>query len=536
VIELAKRLASLSALFVALAPVALGCGADEPGAEEDDLTSVTARERTLSFDGYVYVDPSASDSDILYAVRKQTKSAFGALRTAEISANDRELKTIDTATFKKDKVSVVSADGASSAAMRVRYRYTDRALVPVKLAERSAIHLGLLHGSYDSQTKRILEECTENTQHDREFESAIWYVFNPSLSECQDAIEAEELKIQEARKELPSPESEIVGEELKRLYIPVTMKLEPKATTSKKTYPEYDRLWKGGVEKDKLVVAIVSGVMADWAAGEKPELADDDGYHMFYEQMAEIEKQLAGLALVDTGGADLTKFTANGKTVTGVTWKDLESWELKGTGWPSQFSSYDDRQALRRVVANTLARVWLRFEQKASVKIGSAAARDVTVVIKTYYAAETGDAPHRQAMRTSDVVIYNGHSYIGFGPLDPSRYGPGDFPQSYQIFFFNSCVSFNYYEKDFFKLHPGGSKNLDMVTNGLESYIYGSGASVGRFVATLVNGKQVSYKDLLIATAKGALSTPQGIDALRVVDGELDNKYKPSKKITVTLK
>ena len=32
------------------------------------------------------------------------------------------------------------------------------------------------------------------------------------------------------------------------------------------------------------------------------------------------------------------------------------------------------------------------------------APRDVTVVIKTYYGAETGDAPHRTAMKTSDVT------------------------------------------------------------------------------------------------------------------------------------
>ena len=71
-----------------------------------------------------------------------------------------------------------------------------------------------------------------------------------------------------------------------------TPRREAASTASKATYPEYDRLWRGGVEKDKVVISMVSGVMADWAAGEKPELADDIGYHMFYQQMAEVEKQL----------------------------------------------------------------------------------------------------------------------------------------------------------------------------------------------------------------------------------------------------
>jgi hypothetical protein len=118
-----------------------------------------------------------------------------------------------------------------------------------------------------------------------------------------------------------------------------------------------------------------------------------------------------------------------------------------------------------------------------------------------------------------------------------NRYDDTDFPSSYQVFFFNSCVSFNYYEKDFFTMHQGGTKNLDMVTNGLESWVNGSGPSVGRFVASLLNGQQLSYKDLLVETAKGAPSTDVGQDALRVVDGEVDNTYSPKKtKIVVTAK
>src|SRR5262249_32924922 len=148
--------------------------------------------------------------------------------------------------------------------------------------------------------------------------------------------------------------------------------------------------------------------------------------------------------------------------------------------------------ALRAAVADKLAKHWLRFEAPVSVKIGSEAAKDVTIVVNVYYGAETDDSPHRRALKTSDVVVYNGHSYIGYGPLDPSRYRATDFPSSYQIFFFNSCVSFNYYEQDFFKLKDGGTANLDTVTNGIETWLNGSGRATGRFVATLINGKQAS--------------------------------------------
>ena len=61
-----------------------------------------------------------------------------------------------------------------------------------------------------------------------------------------------------------------------------------------------------------------------------------------------------------------------------------------------------------------------------------------------------------------------------------------------------------------------------------EAPSFESGLALGQFIATLIDGKQESYLDLLAsAEATG--------EAMRVVDGELDNKYKPSsKKITVT--
>jgi hypothetical protein len=519
----------------------MGCGSADEGAtpqagDEDDLTSVTARERALAFDGYVYLPTTATDSTILSAVKRQNKSAFGALRNAEVSVNNRELAEIDAKGFVKETVTVVDPSNPSAPKkqmLRVRYRYTDRALVPVSMAKRSAVSMAVLHGDYQAQSKRILEECTENSSHDREFEGSIWYVFNPTLSDCKEAMSAEQQAIDDARKKLASPDTEIVPAEVSRLYIPVTAKLESTKTSSAKTYPEYDKLWSGGVEPGKLKVAIVSGVMADWAAGEKPELANDIGYHMFYQMIDEIGRTVPGLVLTATDGADLTTFTVNGKTVKNVKWSDLTKWELQGSGWPAEITSAGDRAALKKVVANTMAHHWLTFERKASVKLGAAEPKDVTLVIDTYYGAETDDAPHRRALSKSDVVVYNGHSYIGWGPLDPSRYSASTFPKSYQMFFFNSCVSFNYYEKDFFKM-KGGTETLDMVTNGLESPVYGSGPAVGKFVGALVSGKALSYKDLLV---KGAQWTEVGQDALRVVDGELDNTYKPSKtSLSVTFK
>ncbi|MBI2391224.1 MAG: hypothetical protein HYV09_16665 [Deltaproteobacteria bacterium] len=58
---------------------------------------------------------------------------------------------------------------------------------------------------------------------------------------------------------------------------------------------------------------------------------------------------------------------------------------------------------------------------------------------------------------------------------------------------------------------------------------------MGRFVGALIDGKQRSYSELLKAAEFTGLGYSWGKDALRVVDGELDNLYSPAKKpITLT--
>ena len=208
--------------------------------------------------------------------------------------------------------------------------------------------------------------------------------------------------------------------------------------------------------------------------------------------------------------------------------------ELDGTGFPAGLS-YGDRRAFRVAIGDKLVRRWISFEAPVNVSIGGAPAAPVTIVLNTYFGAETDSTPHKRAIKTSDVFIYNGHSYIGYGPLDPSRFSASDFPASYQIMFINGCVSYNYYEKDYVPLKSGGTRNLDLVTNGLESWVNGSGPAMGRFVGAIIDGKQHSYSEILTAAQFTGYGYAWGQDALRAVDGELDNVYSPSKKpIVVT--
>ena len=98
----------------------------------------------------------------------------------------------------------------------------------------------------------------------------------------------------------------------------------------------------------------------------------------------------------------------------------------------------------------------------------------------------------------------------------------------------NGCVSYNYYEKDYFPLKDGGTKNLELVTNGLESWVNESGEAMGRYVGAFIDGKLNPCTTILEAAQFTGYGYDWGHDALRVVDGELDNKLTPSKvKLTI---
>src|SRR4051794_7394524 len=94
-------LTRLPLMMLLAASTAVACAAptdsgdDSAQGGEEDLTSLTARARKLTFAGYVYVADGASDSEILRAVKAQTQSAFGALRTAKVGVNSRELHDVD---------------------------------------------------------------------------------------------------------------------------------------------------------------------------------------------------------------------------------------------------------------------------------------------------------------------------------------------------------------------------------------------------------------------------------------------------------
>ena len=229
---------------------------------DNELTSNTALSRSLKFQGVVYVADGASDYTILAAVKRQTQSAFGALRTSNVGVNSRELKDVDPSTFVKTKVSVVDTSKTGSPAtpmLKVTYTYTDNALVPKTMSRKSSLQLAVLNGQYSSQNSRILSECTDNDKEANEFADSIWYVFKPSLSSCKTAMTTEQKAIDAARAKVDSKSGQVPLLETTRLYVPVTVALTGDKTNKGTSYPEYDRLYSQGVQKGKLTISMVSG-------------------------------------------------------------------------------------------------------------------------------------------------------------------------------------------------------------------------------------------------------------------------------------
>jgi hypothetical protein len=523
-----RTLPAISALLGATLLLGTAACSDGTATTEEDLTSVRARSRELRFDGLVYVSPTASEAQILDTVHKQTKSMFGPLRTRDISVNNRELKGVDPKTFVKREVTVVDTSKPSDPGtkmLEVRYTYVDDAVVPTSMSTRSTLSTAMLSPAWSSQTKRILTECTPNDKDARDFESDIWYVFEPSLSQCQSAIKKEQELVNAARAALKEPTSQVALAETKRLYLPVTVQLGADKTNDKNSWPEYDKLWAGGVEPGALVISLLNGTIDHDHAGGG--LYEDSGYAEWLDSLNQIFEEHPELTLASVeSGVDIASVTlSTGKVVKDLGFDDFIQWSQ---GYlPSGLTSAEKKE-LQTIVSDRISDTWITFELPVKVKIGRQATKPFTIKLKTYFGEASSTTPYKKAIKTSDVFLYNGHSMIGYGPLDPKNFTASDFPSTYQILFIDSCVSYNYYEADYFPLKSGGTKTLDLVTNAVESPAWRSGYALGQFINLLVSGTQPTWLDLL----ESAEATGSG---LRVVDGELDNTYSPkSRKITVT--
>ncbi len=516
-------------LSTAFAPLA--CSSGSPSSAQSgaqDLTGVNSAARGIHFQSYVYVPVTASNADIQTAIARQVKTAIGALRDPEVSLNDRDAQhNLDPSKWQRQTLTVVDPanTGTPAEVVRVTYPYDDVAVVIDSLQSSSAVAFTMLADDYGQHASPLIQSCSDDTTTDTD---SLWYHYTPTMASCQALIQGELTAIQTEQQGLGGDVTKVGVHEAGRWFMPVTAKLDPPMFASHDYSPEYDRLYGVGTNKSELIVYAFFGVNAD-------ETDPDD--ILGQEAIKFLRTMLAAAPsfrpVATNPSAMLEDIFVNGQKVTNVTYGAMFSWILDKAGYPAEVGQDPAAiQALRRQAMAKFTERWIYWDLPVTVTDANGNVKKVTIEVRTYYGYEDGSPDARQhaewryleAFWYGDVFLYNGHSHFGHGPLEPFLYGPQNFNANYQIMLVDSCISYNYYHEDFLAMKPGGSKNLDMVLNGLPAYVQDMGIATARFLTSLIDGRQHTYVDLLKAMELNEPWDP-AYDPMRVVDGELDNVF-----------
>lgn len=515
--------------LLALGP--MGCATGEAGLTEEDLTSASGAERRIEWQSFVYVPKGTPDAEIAKAIQKQVKSAIGALRQPEIGIQDRDaLTNLDPKGWVREDLQVV--DGPASgkpagpvAVQRIRYKYSDVALVKKK-STATAYTLTLLFGDYVAKAAKLKPDCSDDQATEAD---SLWFHYTPQLAKCQAAIKKEIQAINSATQGLDLTK-QISKVDYQRDFVTFKADLKPVKAPPVK-YPEYDKLWGFGTDRQKVVIYAFFGVDADLRNPKDVSAVEH------FRFLRTLRQRFPKLTVTDTKPFALVLDYEVGGQKIAAKYEDVFAWMVDDTGFPAAVGTdAAKRAALKQQVIDRFGEHWIVWSLPVSVSIAGKT-REMTVELRTYWGYEDGKPEWRQAARNrylegfwhADVFLYQGHSHFGHGPLEPTGYHAGNFPNRYQTFLINSCVSFNYYDQDFVNLHPGGSKNLDIVVNGLPAYWTKLGEASANYVVGLVGGDNKSWLDLLAGMTVKPGWAPGGYDPMRAVNGELDNAFDAKK-------
>jgi hypothetical protein len=140
------------------------------------------------------------------------------------------------------------------------------------------------------------------------------------------------------------------------------------------------------------------------------------------------------------------------------------------------------------------------------------------IEIKTFFAYE-GDNDEQKslfcnnikdAFKNGDVIVYNGHSFMGHAAINYDNFKSDDFKKSYQLFFINSCNSYGYFSAGFLEKK---NNNLDIIANAFPSSIEKSGDVVARFVYSIAHN--FNFYNLLLYIGEAQ----EGLDPVRILVG-----------------
>jgi len=167
-----------------------------------------------------------------------------------------------------------------------------------------------------------------------------------------------------------------------------------------------------------------------------------------------------------------------------------------------------------------------RFEGEVVNQFGETMKLELTLLLSETESDNSDPTFHQHlvdAYQNADLVAYDGHSGLG-GNLDLNNLPVFTFNRNYQIFFFNGCSSYPYFNVNYFNSKPGGSRNLEIITAGLPTLTSTSESNMLAFLTPFLSGHLTSWQNIMnrIEASNGEEDT-----YLMGVNGDEDNQFLP---------
>jgi len=130
-----------------------------------------------------------------------------------------------------------------------------------------------------------------------------------------------------------------------------------------------------------------------------------------------------------------------------------------------------------------------------------------------------GDLDHTDvfdtAVRTHEIIVYNGHSIMGTSNFWQRE---GIYPDSYQIFFFNGCLGYEYYVRAILD-GKGSWDKTDVISNIMETPANPQPKVIASFLAAVFQGASeegsISYGEVLGAINRYTYNSCYGVSGAR---------------------
>lgn len=371
-------------------------------------TGAENREATMTFAAKLELDGAPSEREARDEIELQVKHLFGAMTNADspgVPKNDHRIEIVSFLPAPK-----------SRGRFEVAYRYVGTVLVKADRREGFTLYLPTSPRTIATDSPKA---CTDADESEPEY---FWYFWSPDREGCR-LVEG-------------------------RDYLKVTAEIAPKNEgrdpVKDPTFPEYERLAQIRGGKRVIPISVLIGKFESGTSG-KPLRSRDEGARQFAKMRAEL------LAM-------------------GFTESEITKKEIKAIAKLAR-----ERGELER--ANVGGYPYARLFAKET--------REGTMEVRLYYGDSTDQGAkgffilYQDALQHDAMVIYDGHSglgdYLSLANLKRDRgISPAADPSIYQIFYFNSCTSYAYYNDAYFrwkasKADPKGTKQLDIITNGLST-------------------------------------------------------------------